>query len=194
MRWLGGHPRLRRRWPATSTAHVAGGLMLVVVAGRGARDGAGRRAALFDMVRRQRGFARWDRAVAELGQPAHATDRSDRRAGRGFTNLGGTARTCAIIAAGHRRRTTTCAGATSTSRCSCSLAARRRSRLVNNVPEAGRRSRERPDVTTSSAPPGSSFPSGHSAAAAAALVRVRARARRRSSPRRRAIAAAAARR
>ena len=64
VRWLGSHPR----FGATARhidRRVAGGLMLVValavVLGTAIAVGV-----VFDMVRNDSGFARWDRAVADL--------------------------------------------------------------------------------------------------------------------------------
>lgn len=184
LRWLGEHPRFGRVARHVDR-RIAGGLMLVVslavvlvtavVVG-----------SLFDMVQRDRGFARWDRAVAEWGS-THATERSTDILSA-ITDLGGTlylAVVAAVLAVADyvRRRNPNVP--------LFLLAAVGGVALVNNALK-WIVDRDRPDVQHLVGAAGSSFPSGHSAAAAAgwcafALVLARSWTRRR-----RAVAAAVA--
>jgi membrane-associated phospholipid phosphatase len=184
VRWLGSHPR----FGATARhidRRVAGGLMLVValalVLGTAIAVGV-----LFDMVRNDSGFARWDRAVADWGS-RHATGRSTDVL-RWLTNFGGTGYLAVIgavigIADYVRRRNinvplfllATVGGVA----------------LVNNILK-WTVERERPDVRHLVGSAGSSFPSGHSAAAAAAWCAFALVIARGWPRRRRAIAAAVA--
>ena len=155
-------PALRRGRPIDRPA-VIGGLMLVValavVFATALVVGV-----VFDMVDRDRGLARWDRAVAEWGS-RNATAWSTERARHAHRPRRHRA-TWLVIARGRRRRTTTSATATPTSSLFL-LVVLVGVVLVNN----GLKlivDRERPDVTHLVGTSGSSFPSGHSAAAAAA--------------------------
>jgi undecaprenyl-diphosphatase len=184
VRWLGSHPRF-----GAAARHVdrrvAGGLMLVVafalVLGTAIAVGV-----MFDMVQRQNGFARWDRAVADWGS-RHATERSTDVL-RWLTDLGGTGYLTVIavvlaIADYVRRRNANvalfllaCVGGVA---------------LVNNILK-WTIDRERPDVDHLVGAAGSSFPSGHAAAAAAAWCAFALVIARGWPRRRRAVAAAVA--
>ena len=160
VRWLIGHPifgptalRIHRR--------SIGGLMLVVALAVTFAS-ALVVGLLFDMVDRNSGLARWDRAVADWGS-RNATARSTDVLNV-LTDLGGSAYLIvigAVVALGDyvRRRSadvpaflfTVLAGV-----------------LVINNGLKWIVDRERPDVDHLAGASGSSFPSGHSAAAAAA--------------------------
>lgn len=184
VRWIGGHPRF-----GAAARHidrrVAGGLMLVVslavLLGTAVAVGA-----LFDMVQRNDGFARWDQAVADWGS-RHSTERSTDVLSL-LTDLGGTAYLAVIgvvigVTDYVRRRNINVP--------LFLLVAIGGVALVNNtlkwVVE-----RDRPDVDHLVGASGSSFPSGHSAAAAAAWCAFALVISRRWTRRGRAIAAAGA--
>lgn len=187
-RWLvelvGRHPALRRV-AARADHEVVGGLGLVLalaVLTAGA-IGVG---LLFDMVDRERGIARWDRAVAEWGSE-HARGWSTELLSL-VTDLGATAVVIAIAVVvaliDHRRHGNrhvplflgaVLAGVF----------------LVNNALKLVV-DRDRPDVVHLVSASSSSFPSGHSATAAAAWCAFALVVSRHASRRGRAVAAAVA--
>lgn len=182
--WLGGHPRWGSQVRAVDR-RLAGGVMLVagltIVFVTAAVVGV-----LADMVDRNTGLARWDRAVADWGSD-HATERSTAILDV-VTDLGGTL-TVVIVAAAIagadyvRRRNldvvwflvTVLAG----------------NALINNLVKVVV-GRERPDVPHLVETSSYSFPSGHSATAAAATCAFALILTRTGSRRARATAAAVA--
>jgi membrane-associated phospholipid phosphatase len=187
-RWLvrviGRHPALRR-WALQADQHVVGGLALVVallVLTAGA-IGVG---LLFDMVDRDRGLARWDRAVADWGSE-HASSWSTEVLEH-VTELGATPVVVAIAVVialvDHRRQ--------GNRHVPLFLAAVLGGVfLVNNALKLIV-DRDRPDVVHLVSASSSSFPSGHSATAAAAWCAFALVATRHEGRRRRAVGAAVA--
>lgn len=184
MRWLGTHPRWGRA-ARSIDQRVAGGLMLVI--GLAAvLGGALVVGAIYDMVERGSGIARWDRSVADWGSE-HATGWSTNLLDV-LTDLGGSAYVAVIaiaIAAIDYRRfrnpnvplfLAVVLGGIS---------------LLNNALKLIV-DRERPDVVHLVEASSSSFPSGHSATAAAAWCAFALVVSRHESRRVRAVAAAVA--
>ena len=184
VRWLGEHQRWGRR-ARSIDQRVAGGLMLVIglVSVLGGALVVG---AIYDMVERGSGIARWDRSVADWGSQ-HATTWSTDLLDV-LTDLGGTA-SVAVIAV------------------TVALIDYRRFRnpnvplflaavlvgisLLNNLLKVIV-DRERPDVVHLVPTSSSSFPSGHSATAAAAWCAFALVVSRHESRRARAVAAGVA--
>lgn len=158
--WLGRHPRFGSL-ARSIDRRVAGGLMLAValaiVLGTALLVGS-----VFDMVDRQSGLARWDRAVANWGSE-QATTTSTRVLDL-ITDFGGTplvvAVGVAVAVVDYRRHRNVNAPAFLAVALGGVL-------VVNNVLKHVV-DRERPDVVHLVSAAGSSFPSGHSATAAAA--------------------------
>lgn len=184
LRRLGEHPRWGRAARSVDR-RVVGGLMLVValVVVLGAALVVG---AIYDMVERESGIARWDRAVADWGSE-RATGWSTGLLGV-LTELGGAPYVAAIALAvagiDYRRfrnpnvplfLAVVVVGIS----------------LLNNLLKVIV-DRERPDVVHLVGTSGASFPSGHSATAAAAWCAFALVASRHDSRRIRAVAAAVA--
>jgi undecaprenyl-diphosphatase len=184
MRWLGEHPRWGRRAHSIDR-RVAGGLMLLLGLAS-VLGGALVVGAIYDMVERGSGLARWDRSVADWGSE-HATAWSTNVLDV-LTDLGGTAYVAviaAVIAAIDYRRSRNPDVAVFLAVVLVGIS------LLNNVLKLIV-DRERPDVVHLVATSSSSFPSGHSATAAAAWCAFALVVSRRESRRIRAVAAAVA--
>ena len=158
--WLGAHPRWGRA-ARSIDQRVAGGLMLVIGLAS-VLGGALVVGAIYDMVERGSGIARWDRSVADWGSE-HATGWSTNVLDV-LTDLGGSAYVAAIAIAvaviDYRRfRNPNVPLFLGVVLVGISLLNNTLKLIVD---------RERPDVVHLVATSSSSFPSGHSATAAAA--------------------------
>jgi undecaprenyl-diphosphatase len=184
VRFIGRHPVLRR-WAQHADQRVVGGIALVVslVVLTGGAIGVG---VLFDMVDRDRGIARWDRAVADWGSE-HASSWSTEVLQQ-VTELGATPVVLAlalVVALIDWRRH-------GNRQVALFLAAVLGGVFtVNNLLKLIVE-RERPDVVHLVSATSSSFPSGHSATAAAAWCAFALVITRHDGRRRRAVAAAVA--
>lgn len=184
LRWLGTHPRWGRA-ARSIDQRVAGGLMLMIGLAS-VLGGALVVGAIYDMVERGSGIARWDRSVAGWGSE-HATGWSTNLLDV-LTDLGGSAYVAVIaivIAAIDYRRFRNPNVPVFLAVVLVGIS------LLNNALKLIV-DRERPDVVHLVETSSSSFPSGHSATAAAAWCAFALVVSRHESRRVRAVAAAAA--
>jgi undecaprenyl-diphosphatase len=184
LRWFGTHPRWGRA-ARSIDQRVAGGLMLMIGLAS-VLGGALVVGAIYDMVERGSGIARWDRSVADWGSE-HATGWSTNLLDV-LTDLGGSAYVAVIaivIAAIDYRRFRNPNVAVFLAVVLVGIS------LLNNALKLIV-DRERPDVVHLVETSSSSFPSGHSATAAAAWCAFALVVSRHESRRIRAVAAAVA--